>query len=106
MTEPILRDPRVEARLHLLATSEGGRKTPILTGLRCPTKLEAPELAESYWDCSIDIDAPLPPGGTADAVIRFLSSDVVIPRLRVGSMVRLWEGRFFGHAVVTAVHTS
>lgn len=45
-----------------------------------------------YFDCRVYLDdMKLEPGGTYRLAVQFLSPKLVLPRLRTGSPITLWE---------------
>jgi hypothetical protein len=83
----------VEATVSLLATSDGGRPSPITRGFRPNHNFGDPENRSTFIG---QIELPegewLYPGETRDLLIAFLKSRDLTERLAVGTQWRLQEG--------------
>ena|SRR5881396_3116215 len=97
----------VLVRISLRRTEDGGRQGPILPvrDFSCPVFFRnVPDLAGHGYDCRLLVrrtGKPIAPGETADGIpIIFLSTEDVLPHLRVGISFELWEGRIIGDGEV------
>lgn len=82
--------PDVLATVRLLSTKEGGRHLPTPTNfLGCQFYLEA-----DCFDCRLLFEkvGSMTPGQQADVLIKFLTPDIALPRLKVGTAFILREG--------------
>ena len=60
-----------------------------------------------YFECRLDLSevGSIPPGRHARVPVKFLSPELIVPRLSVGSTFTLWEGKTIGRGrVVTLGH--
>jgi translation elongation factor EF-Tu-like GTPase len=97
------RQPDIEAEVTFLATADGGRSKPALSGYR-PTHLVLPDYLTSGHHEYKDKDAVLP-GESAITDIWFLSPDQYPKSMRVGKIIRVQEGsRLIGHAKVLKIY--
>jgi hypothetical protein len=76
-------------KFSLLTTAQGGRKTPLFSGYRCPCKIGG-----DFFDCSIELinQTELKPGDTACAEIVFGVINLVSSRIQLGCSYELCEG--------------
>ncbi|TWT38307.1 hypothetical protein KOR42_51880 [Thalassoglobus neptunius] len=95
-------------RVTYLTQAEGGRRRPIVLGevhYGCPVSVNG-----SYYDCRFlsASSSILIPGHTYEIAVKFLSPNLVLSLLHVGTSVRLRESRdiAFGHVVDVAKHES
>ena len=100
---------RVIARISLVRTEDGGRRTPIsMLTYGCPVFFEGvPELSAHAYDCRMsvsDLGKPIAPGDTVDEIaLVFLSADEVLPHMKPGVTFTLWEGKTIGRGAVVRV---
>lgn len=94
--------PDITARISLYATESGGRTKVIPPGrFGCPFVYEG-----EAFDCRLLIEQThmaLAPGDSAEVQIKFLSPDLVKPRLAPGAKFNLWEGGNFADGEVLTV---
>lgn len=85
-------EPDAIIRVRLKTTAEGGRQSAILVGkdpFSCPLFVDG-----EAFDCRLLItNQTLKLGGTYELPIKFLRSDLALPRLLLGKSVTLWEGK-------------
>lgn len=94
--------PDLLVEIDLLPTSEGGR-----TGLTPETWFGCPvAISSEYFDARMDLTAvgSIAPGQHVQAPLKFLSPELTMPRVAVGQVLELWEGRTIGHATILAVY--
>jgi hypothetical protein len=97
--------PRIEARLTLRPTADGGRRTGIRAGYRAHWWVYHPNGECTHHDGPLDLldRERLEPGETAS--IRILPIAPEFWRdLEVGSRLEMWEGGVVGTATVTSLH--
>ena len=90
--------PDLVADIELLLSSEGGRHAPISGPFYgCPLGFGG-----EYFDCRLDLTevGAIAPGGHARVPVKFLSRDLIVPRLCVGAEFTLWEGKTIGRGTV------
>ena len=95
--------PEVAARVHFLATADGGKTVMIPASVG---HYSAPMCIDGdYFDVRLKPLVPqdIPPGGAVDVEIQFLSPELALPRVSVGTAFTLWEGRTIAHGTVTGV---
>ena len=91
----------VVLRVHLFRTEVGGRQQKIADKYGRPV-----EIGGELFDCRMSVGHEgIAPGEAADVRAQFLSPDLVLPLLRVGDELRLWEGRWIGTATVLGLPT-
>jgi|SRR5215470_4254810 len=81
--------PEIVADIQFLSTADGGRKGPTPDHVfGCPL-----EYAGELFDCRLDLSGigPISPGQAVTVPIQFVFPRLVLPRLRVGSAISLWE---------------
>ena len=91
----------VVAEIHFIPTAEGGKKLQLTRSLfGCPLNLNG-----DYFDMRIDLSEVgiVSPGDTVRVPMAFLSPELILPRLRVGSEFTLWEGRTVARGRVTEI---
>src|SRR5690242_6290308 len=92
--------PELTAELYLYPTEQGGRELPIRQGFRCPA-FPTRNTHVNGWTCFPHLgDSSLSPGEKMRLGFSFIHPDAA-PQLRAGGKFYLWDGRFFGEAVVT-----
>ncbi len=100
---------QVVAKISLLRTEDGGRRTPIsVPTYACPVFFQGvPELSAHAYDCRMSVSAlgqSISPGDTLDEVVLvFLSANEVFPHMRPGVTFTLWESRTIGSGTVVRV---
>jgi len=90
--------PNIIAKVYLYPTDEGGRQGPTPSNyIGFPLEFEG-----SYYDCRLLLDdiGSISPGETVEVPIIFLYSELIVPKLKIGSKFRLWERGFKGDGVV------
>ena len=90
-------EPDAFARVCLLGTAEGGRRTPIANRYKCSVFFD--EQRDVAHDCMLVLSSgeSIAPGGEAKLVgIRFLDSVMVRPKLHPGLQLVMWEGKTIG----------
>ena len=89
------------ADLQFLATTDGGRGGPTPERVfGCPL-----ECAGELFDCRLDLSesGPISPGQAVRVPIQFLFPQLILPRLRAGCAISLWEGRIIAQGTVARV---
>jgi len=92
--------PDIVLEVRLRTTAEGGRQT-VLEGERygCPLLVDG-----DAFDCRLLLAGrKFELGRTYEVPIKFLTRDLVLPRLYVGKSVQLWEGKIIGDGVVVGI---
>jgi translation elongation factor EF-Tu-like GTPase len=95
--------PEVAARIHFLPTSDGGKTVTIPASAG---HYSAPMCIDgAYFDVRLTPLAArdIAPGDTVDVDVQFLSPELALPRVSVGTTFTLWEGRTIASGVVTGV---
>lgn len=93
--------PDIIASIHLLSADEGGRKSPLMASMfGCIF-----EHAGEANDCRLLLEGKgdVWPGQQISVPIKFLSPELVRPRLRVGDPFRLFEGKVIAHGTVEEI---
>ena len=100
----------VLASLILHPTEDGGRSSPILPDrdFGCPVFFASiPELSGHGYDCRIrakQLEKEIRPGDSVqDIPIVFMSSEEILPYLKIGTKFCLWEGKLIGLGEITAI---
>jgi hypothetical protein len=89
--------PDAIARIHFFCTDQGGRRTDVAPASRfgyMPTLFFNGE--KHGYDCALLVEAVggrIARGATVEIPIKFLSPQLVKPRLGLGDRFTLWEGR-------------
>jgi hypothetical protein len=99
--------PDILAEVYLFPTESGGRSEPLHSSLQyfgCPIEFEG-EMFDVRFDLS-EKASGLMPGTTAELNAKFLSPELIKPRLKVGDEFRLWDGKFFGKGKVLSVQST
>jgi hypothetical protein len=95
----------IHATVYLYPTQDGGRSGPTPSDkFGCPLKFE-PNAVES-WDFKIDLSTigSLCPGHTYfDVPAEFLSPELVLPKLMIGTRLYMWERNIIGTLDVTRI---
>ncbi len=95
-------DISIIANIELYPTSKGGRGNS-LSGeyFGCPAKI-----GEKFFDCRIYLAGQTIDPGTIkmNVPIKFLSPNLVMPILKVGTRFFLWESNIFGEAIVLQIY--
>ena len=105
---------KVFVTFTLKKTVHGGKKLPIVPHDKikygCPLYFkDIPALYKNAWDCKLifleeKYGSPIYPGQTVDRVeFQFLSPDIVIPHLYVGTKFDMWEAGIIGHGKVIEI---
>lgn len=91
-------DAKIAVRFYLPV--EGGRAGPILGGVfGCPMLIDG-----VAFDCRLYFKEPrLELGRDYEVAVRFLQSHQVVPRLRIGTKIVLWEGKDIGAGRVVSL---
>jgi hypothetical protein len=92
----------ITAEVTFLPTAEGGRQGPTQADwYGCPLHFEG-----DYFDIRFDLSSIgcVSPGETVRVPARFLFPELIKPRLAVGSLFTLWEGRTVGQGRVLKIH--
>ena len=100
--------PDALIRVRFLTHEEGGRKTPVVvewtqgqqTGYGCPMRING-ELHD--FRTLISGNTTYMPGKTYDLNIKFLYSELVLPKLHKGLEIELWEGKTIAKGFVERV---
>jgi len=94
--------PDVILTVRFLTESEGGRNAPVEGKFyACPLFLEG---ESQGFDCRIPLDGRrLELGEIYEVSATFLDRDTVLPRLKIGTKLRLWEGRYIGDGHVIEI---
>jgi hypothetical protein len=96
-----MRKPDILARIRFWRTVEGGRKGPTpATYLGIPFHFEN-EFYESWL--LLDETGSLYPGDEAIVPLKFLHPPGIVPKLKVGSKFKLWEGKDVADGEVTEI---
>jgi hypothetical protein len=89
------RSPQALIEVRFKTAEEGGRRsaiyrTPLKNFYSCPMGLDG-----EYFACRLYLEdeVKLEPGGTYCLQVRFLNPALVLPRLRSGKEITLWEGK-------------
>jgi translation elongation factor EF-Tu-like GTPase len=84
----------VRARLYLVPTEEGGRRTPIATGYRAACWIEPidPAIGGNDGLVTVEDEDSIAPGSEKVVRIRFLYPDLVGDKLKSGLTFELREG--------------
>lgn len=93
--------PDIRATVRLYSTHEGGRKLPTPSDhLACLFVYE-----NRNFDCRLLLQdlGPLSPGQEAEVPIKFLSPELIKPRLEVGSRFQLRELQVIGSGAVREI---
>ena len=97
-----LPNPHVRTRVRLLNTSEGGRRGPTPEGMAfgCLIVIE-----EQNYDCRmVPVGAAsFKPGAEAEALIQFVSPELIVASLHVGKKFHVRDGRIVGEGEVLEV---
>jgi hypothetical protein len=98
--------PDIFARIHLFSKEQGGRTQPIPPiQFGCPLFFQ-----DEGFDCRLLLDQignPLLLGETMIVPIKFLNSNNILPRMKVGDQFLLWEGKYIAEGeVIEIVHRS
>lgn len=97
------RQPDIEAEVTFLATRDGGRSTPAVSGYR-PNHLVLPDYLTSGHHEYKD-KASVQPGESATTDIWFLAPEQYPKSMSIGKVIRVQEGgRLVGHAKVLKVY--
>ena len=96
-------DYDVVVRVRFLTTQEGGRRTnlsgAVVPFYACPMIVDG-----QYFDCRIYIDGKvIALGEQYDLKAKFLSSEIVIPKLYIGKEISIWEGKIVGKGEVLEI---
>jgi hypothetical protein len=99
MSSPV--SPQIFAKVTLLPTAVGGRKTPILSG----DFRSVLGIGHEHFSARLEIPEGIhfEPGSTMDLGIQFLFPEAALPNFPVGTTFTVWEGRDIGHGQVTSV---
>lgn len=101
----MMRSPDVEAEITLLATEQGGRQSPALSGYRPAHKVRDDYLTtgiHAYFDCD-----QIRPGQTVLGSITFITPEAYPHCLWVGREIDIQEGsRVVGRARITKILNS
>ncbi|PPT40434.1 hypothetical protein XabCFBP2524_02515 [Xanthomonas axonopodis pv. begoniae] len=92
--------PDAIIKVCFLAAEKGGRKTAVEgDSYACPIFVK-----NEGFDCRLLLDGRrLELGKTYEVPIRFLYSELAIPKLAVGAEIYLWEGRKVAVGEVVAI---
>lgn len=94
--------PDAVVELRLLPSDAGGRAGPTPAGWwGCPLSING-DLFDGRFDLSET--GLLWPGESRVVPVKFLSPDLVRPRIAVGQELRIWEAGFIGEATVLALY--
>ena len=87
-------------RVRLLTRAEGGRTIPVSgKHFGCPLIID-----DEYFDCRLILmDMELQLGLSYDVPVVFLDAATVMPKLKIGKQLSLWEGKIIGHAKIMSV---
>lgn len=88
------------AEIQMLKSEDGGKKQVITGDYSCPARIDG-----RFFDCRVHIghDRQISPGETTKTSVTFLDWNGVKPRLSVGAVFELFEGRTVGHARVLKI---
>ena len=92
--------PDIIIIVRFLATSEGGRETQVQGEFySCPLFIDG-----VGFDCRLLLNGrPLDLGETYEVPVKFLFRDKALPKMKIGAMVHLWEGRNVAEGRVTQI---
>jgi hypothetical protein len=93
--------PEIVAHVRLFPTSEGGRAGPTPSDqFGCPLVV-----GDKMFDCRMLLSevGPLYPGQSALVPIKFLSPDLAMPLLSIGSRFHIWDGKVVGEGEVKEI---
>jgi len=94
--------PDALVELRLFPSNAGGRAEPTSTAWwGCPLSIDG-DLFDGRFDLS-EIE-PLQPGEARVVPVKFLSRDLVKPRIVEGQELGIWEGRLIGEATVLTLY--
>ena len=97
-----MRLPDVEAEIHFLATSEGGRRSPAISGYRPEHAVREDYITTGVHDY-LDV-SEASPGDTVRATITFITPEAHPATLWVGKVVPVQEGsHVVGYATITKI---
>ena len=98
----MLWEPDIIAEIALASVEDGGRSVSTPSEwFGCPFVLPNGEHHDGRLDLSER--APMFPGESAVLPVKFLDARAVVPKIEVGAVLQLWEGRVIGSATVLAI---
>ncbi len=82
--------PDVIIEVRFKTTAEGGRKTSVVGQVYgCPLFVDG-----SGFDCRLILEGrELQLGGIYEIPVKFMNPDLVLPKLKRGKLITLWEGK-------------
>jgi hypothetical protein len=89
--------PEIILEVSFKTPEEGGRKNPVVgPQYGCPILIDG-----EYFDCRMLLDTTqLILGKIYRLPVQFLSPHLVLPKLSIGKVVGLWEGKIIGSGKV------
>lgn len=97
-------DLTISASVEHYPTKICGRKTAIKNQFGCPMIIKG-----RYHDCRLYLDEAesIAPGEVKKSVnVRFLCSNLVYPKLAIGGIYHLWEGKLIGEVEVNSIEVT
>lgn len=88
--------------MHFFATEVGGRATATpVDKFGCLLVFE-----DELFDCRLYLDdiGSIEPGQSKEVIIGFLSPDLIISRLKLGTLFHLRDGNIIAHGVVREIY--
>lgn len=89
--------PEARIFLRLLATEQGGRKSPLLPGVLRGVMMFDPSRG---YDFRATLDTPMAPGEGRELDVRFLCPEEAVLRLTAGAPFVLWDGHPIGEGEI------
>lgn len=94
--------PDILATIRFYSSNDGGRRMPVTREIfTCPFKFE-----NQLYDCGIflkDIGC-IYPGETKTVPVKFLSPDLIKPRLKQNAKFYLWDGRDIAEGIIDLIY--
>ena len=89
--------PDAYLKVRFMTPEEGGRNTPIQGDYyACPLFVE-----DEWFDCRLLIGGKtLALGQLYELPVKFMNKDSVLPKLSIGKVVTIWEGKDIGLGAV------
>ena len=92
--------PDIIAKIYFYKTEEGGIKNCLSGNIRYPSEINGEK-----FDCGFNVEEhrSITPGDTIIVPISFLSPQIVMPMLKIGSKFKLWNTRFIADCIVEEI---